>query len=70
MFADAPDPEEMDDAPLSSLPEGVTIAHLGCLLDDHPELGRGLDLARRFGAADLAEDGEWVVGDLSRLEHE
>jgi hypothetical protein len=32
VFADAPDPEETDDAPRSSLPEGVTVAHLGCLL--------------------------------------
>ena len=29
--------------------------------------GRGLDIAREYGVADL-EDGEWVVGDVSRLE--
>jgi len=34
---------------------------LHCLLDDHPELGRGLDLAREYGEA-LLEDGEWVAG--------
>jgi hypothetical protein len=32
------------------------------LIDDHPEIGRGLDMAREHGAADLAESGEWVVG--------
>ena len=26
----------------------------------HPEIGRGLDLAREHGAADLDDDGEWV----------
>ncbi|HXQ85228.1 MAG: hypothetical protein WCE47_12670 [Gaiella sp.] len=31
-----------------------------CLLDEHPEIGRGLDLAREHGAADLDDDGEWV----------
>jgi hypothetical protein len=36
-------------------------------LDDHPEIGRGLDIARRYGVADLDESGEWAVGDLSRL---
>jgi hypothetical protein len=29
---------------------------------------RGLDIAREYGVADLDEDGEWVVGDLSRLD--
>ena len=59
LFADAPDPEEMEDVP-GSLPEGVSVAHLGCLLDDHPEIGRGLDLAREHGVANLDENGEWV----------
>jgi len=34
----------------------------------HPEIGRGLDIAREYGVANLDEDCEWVVGDLSRLE--
>lgn len=38
------------------------------LLDEHPEVGRGLDIARKFRIADLDEAGEWAVGDLSRLE--
>ena len=40
---------------------------LQCLMEEHPEVGPGLDLARRFGVADLDENGRWVVGDLSRL---
>jgi hypothetical protein len=40
---------------------------MNCLLDEDPALGRGLDLAREHGVADL-EDGKWVVGDLSRLQ--
>ena len=40
---------------------------LSCLIDDHPELGGGLEIARRFGVADLDEDGVWIVGDLGRL---
>jgi hypothetical protein len=31
-------------------------------------IGRGLDIAREYGVADLDESGEWVVGDLGRLE--
>jgi hypothetical protein len=41
---------------------------LHCLIDDHPEIGRGLDIAREYGVADLDENGEWGVGDLSRLD--
>ena len=33
------------------------------LLDEHPELGRGLDIAREHRVADLDEDGEWVTDD-------
>ena len=64
LFDDAPDPEEVEG------PEhpGVSVCCLGCLLDDHPELGRALDIARQHGVADLDENDEWVVGDLSRLE--
>ena len=63
LFDDAPDPDEIEgpDDPR------ISVVHLCCLLDDHPEIGRGLDIAREYGVADL-EDGEWVVGDLSRLE--
>jgi hypothetical protein len=43
---------------------------LRCLVNDHPELGRGLDIAREYGVADLDENGEWAVGDITRLDPE
>lgn len=69
LFSDAPDPKDFDEA-ADELPEGITLVCLHCLIEDHPELGRGLDLAREYGLADLDENGEWVVGDLSRLERD
>lgn len=65
IFSDAPDPDDLPEVP--ALPEGVSFVCLSCLLDDYAEIGRGLDIAREYGAADL-EDGEWVAGDVSRLE--
>lgn len=69
MFDDAPDPEDLDSAelPEDELPPGITLVCLHCLIDDHPEIGRGLDIAREYGVADLDDNNEWVVGDLSRL---
>jgi hypothetical protein len=63
LFEDAPDPED-------SYPghPAIEFVCLRCLLDSNPELGRGLDIARGYGVADLDENGDWVVGDLSRLE--
>lgn len=46
----------------------IPVVHRCCLLDDRPEIGRGLNLAREYGVADLDESGQWVVGDLSRLD--
>ncbi len=65
LFDDAPDPADVDG------PEDprLTLVCLDCLVDDHPELGRGLDLAREHGLAELDDDDEWVVGDVSWLEH-
>ena len=55
LFSDAPDPDEVrPDDPR------ITLVHLSCLVDDHPELGRGLDIAREYGVADLGEDGGWM----------
>ena len=68
LFDDAPDPDDLPPPMAKELPPGITLVCLHCLLDDHPEIGRGLDLAREYGVADLDDDGEWVVGDLSRLE--
>ena len=59
LFDDAPEPEEFDGAELSG-DQGVSVWCLGCLIEDHPEIGRGLDLAREYGAADLDEEGGWV----------
>jgi hypothetical protein len=64
VLSDAPDPDEVhgpDDPRIS-------LVCLHCLIDNDPELGRGLDIAREYGVADLDDDGEWVVGDLSRLD--
>ena len=46
----------------------ISIVCMHCLLDDHPEIGRGLDLAREYGVADLDEPASGSVGDVSRLE--
>ena len=60
LLDDAPDVEDINatDHPGSSL------VCLHCLLDEHPEIGRGLDIAREYGVADLDDDGEWVGGRL------
>ena len=56
LFSDAPPPEEVEpDDPR------VSVICLSCLLDDHPELGAALDLARRYGAAELDLDGRWIA---------
>ena len=70
LFDDAPDPEDFDaaDLPEDELPPGITLVCLNCLIEDHPKIGRGLDIAREYGVAGLDDDGEWVVGDLSRLD--
>jgi hypothetical protein len=34
----------------------------------NPSIGQGLDVAREYGVVDLYENGEWVVGDLRRLD--
>ena len=65
LFDDAPDPEDVDEAGEHA---AISLMCMNCLIDDHPEIAPGLDIAREYGVADLDEDGEWVVGDLSRLE--
>ena len=37
----------------------MSLVCLDCLIDDDPELGRGLEIAREHGVADLDDDG-WV----------
>ena len=63
LFDDAPEPDEVDD--VNDHP-GISLVCLRCLLDDHPKIGRGLDLAREHGAAELDLDGEWVAGTVRR----
>jgi hypothetical protein len=63
LFDDAPDPDEVE----GPHDPRISIVCLHCLIDDHPELGRGLDIAREYGVADLDESGEWVVGSWGDL---
>jgi len=70
LFEDAPDPDDLVAPGSGWLRDGVSLVCMCCLLDEHPEIGRGLDIAREYGVADVDEDGEWVVGDLSRLERD
>jgi hypothetical protein len=64
LFDDAPAPEEVGE---DGTHPAIYMLCLHCLIEDHPEIGRGLDIAREYGVADLNDNGEWVVGDLSRL---
>jgi hypothetical protein len=54
---DAPDPEEVD---ATTGHPAISWVCLDCLIEDDPEVSRGLDLAREHGVADLAENGEWL----------
>lgn len=54
VFSDAPPSDEVDeDAPSELL-------CLHCLIDEHPEVGAALDLARVHGEVWLDGGGEWV----------
>jgi hypothetical protein len=46
-------------SPDPDVDERVTLC-MHCLIDQHPELGRGLDLAREYGAAKKI-GREWVA---------
>jgi hypothetical protein len=53
LLSDAPErPEDADDDDMETM-------CLHCLIEDHPEVGRGLDLAKKKGHADRSEDGTW-----------
>ena len=67
LFDDAPDPEDVGRYSNPAEHPGIRTAHLACLLEDFPELGRGFDIARRHRVADLNARGEWVIGDVRRL---
>jgi hypothetical protein len=55
LLEDAPDPDDVAELghPL------LRVEHMGCLLEEHPGVAAGLEVARTFGAADL-DDGVWV----------
>ena len=38
---------------------------LRCLVEEHPEVGRGLDIAREHLVADIGDAGVWQIGDKS-----
>jgi hypothetical protein len=40
--------------------ERTELVCVGCLLDDHPDIARGLELARRRGEA-IRDRGEWTT---------
>ena len=62
LFDDAPDPGDVtEDDPC------ITWVCLHCVINDHPEIGPGLDIARQHLVAELDENGDWIVGDVSRL---
>jgi hypothetical protein len=65
IFQDGPDPRRSSSrtrTPPTIRASGRSIS--ACLLGEHPEIGRGLDIAREHRVADLDDDGEWVVGDV------
>jgi hypothetical protein len=62
IYQDAPDPEELEEID----DEGSELVCMRCLINDDPEIGRGLDIAREFGAADLDDSGSWVATDPNR----
>lgn len=62
LWDDAPHADELHvDGVLFSHP---AVSHwcLHCLIEEHPEIGRGLDLAKEHGQVDWDDDlGEWVI---------
>ena len=65
LFDDAPDPDDVhgtDDPRIS-------LVCLHCLLDDHPEIGRGLDIARESTEWQIwtrTTSGSWATSAASR----
>ena len=59
LYADAPDPADVNDIDDPRL----HWVCLHCLIEEHPEIGRGLEIARRRRVAELDDGGEWIAGD-------
>jgi hypothetical protein len=73
LFSDAPDPESLPTprAGDTELPEGISLMCLHCLIDEYPEIGRGLDMAREHGVVILDDNDEhWIPGDASAIERD
>lgn len=53
----------MADGPKETLPteDQLSTRCLACIIEAHPEAGRGLDLAQERGAAELDSNGEWQL---------
>jgi hypothetical protein len=49
--------------PAETREDDQRVVCLGCLLDNHPEAGIGMDLAKRRGAARLV-DGDWLEEEI------
>ena len=64
LYDDSPNPEDVtgDDDPR------ITWVCMHCVIDEHPEIGPGLAIARHYRVADLDDNNQWVPGDQSRLE--
>ena len=68
LFDDAPEPEDVETHPNPLDHPDISTVCLHCLIEDNPEIGRGLDIARDHQVANLNDQGEWVIGDPSRLD--
>jgi hypothetical protein len=66
IFEDAPSPQDVAGVEPGEHPD-VHVMHTCCLLEEYPELVAAFAIAAEHGAADLADDGEWVGRNLSRL---
>lgn len=55
MRADAPRLGPEPDTPVETV-------CIHCVVDEWSDIGRGLDLPREHGAAELEADGEWKAG--------
>lgn len=61
IYSDAPYQDEIEDL----ADDELVFMCLGCLVEELPaDVGRGLEIARRYGVANLDDRGEWVAGNL------
>jgi hypothetical protein len=65
LFSDAPMLNTIDE---TNEHEWLTTICVGCLIDEYPETGRGLDLALETGYAYLDDAGQWQAGVLDSID--